>query len=114
MRDALKASITQSKEFGDLHDDSITSLLFTKYDKNRILTNSADGSLKLFDIRMEKILKRFTDCDLHSSGMSKALISSGGQLILVMSPTGQIYAFDLEKEQPVGQLGVASGENNND
>jgi WD40 repeat protein len=71
-----------SKEFSDIHEESITSLIFSRFDRNRILTASSDGTLKLFDIRMEKVLKRFEDQDIvtqgSSHGSSKALLSSGG------------------------------------
>ena len=50
-----------SKEFGEVHDDSITSLLFQKNDGNKILTFSADGTMKIFDTRMEKTLKKFEE-----------------------------------------------------
>jgi WD40 repeat protein len=50
-----------SKEFGEVHDDSITSVLFQKNDGNKILTFSADGTMKIFDTRMEKTLKKFEE-----------------------------------------------------
>ncbi len=86
----MKNQIIKTKEFGDLHDDSIVSTVFSKYDNNRILTISKDGSMRLFDIRMERILKKYLDCDLYCSGRSKVSISSGGQLVFVMNPSGQI------------------------
>ena len=60
----LKTSLVHCNEFADLHEDSINSILFSRFDRNRILTSSSDGTLKLFDIRMEKIVKRFEDFDL--------------------------------------------------
>jgi len=58
---SLKTSLTLCKEYGDLHDDAITSITFSRFDRNRLLTSSTDGSMKLFDLRMERIVKRFED-----------------------------------------------------
>jgi WD40 repeat protein len=91
-----------TKEFGEIHDDSITSVLFQKNDGNKILTYSSDGSMKIFDIRMEKTLKKFEESSymqsMSSLGNSRALFSSGGQLVVLMTPTGQIVAFDANTE----------------
>jgi hypothetical protein len=65
--------------------------------------------MKLFDIRMEKTVKKFEEdsymCQMSSLGNSKAAISPGGQLAVVMTPNGQIVAFDINKEEFVGCLG---------
>lgn len=57
-----------SKEFSDIHDDAITSIVFSRFDRNRILTASRDGIVKLFDIRMEKVLKKFEVSDIVIDG----------------------------------------------
>jgi WD40 repeat protein len=86
---SLRASLSQCKEFGNLHEDAISSIVFSRVDRNKVLTASIDGTLKLYDLRMERILKRFEDQDLlthgSSQGTTKAFISSGGQLAVVMS-----------------------------
>ena len=65
--------------------------------------------MKLFDIRMEKTLKSFEESAymqaMSSLGNSHALFSSGGQLVVLMTPTGQIIAFDVNSEKFVGCLG---------
>ena len=74
-----------------------------------MLTYSSDATMKLFDIRMEKIVKKFDDCAymncMSSLGQSRALFSYGGQYAVVMTPTGQILAFDINKEEFAGCLG---------
>jgi WD40 repeat protein len=57
----MKSIVSLSKEFGEVHDDSITSVLFQRHDSNKVLTYSTEGSMKLFDIRMEKTLKKFEE-----------------------------------------------------
>jgi WD40 repeat protein len=82
---------------------------FSKTDGQKLLSLSSDGTLKLIDIRMEKVLKNFSDTDgylCHSSyGISKVMTSAGEQLAVVMTSNGNVVAFNLEKESLVGVLG---------
>ena len=41
-------------------------------------------------------------------GNSKAIISPGGQLAVLITPNGHIVAFDIDKENVVGCLGMKS------
>lgn len=70
--------------------------------------------MKLIDIRTEKVVKRFEETDLMTCGTfgnKKAIISAGGQLAVLITPNGQIVAFDIDKENVVGCLGMKSDEN---
>ena len=86
---SLKPSLSHCKEFGNLHEDAISSIIFSRVDRTKVLTSSTDGTLKLYDLRMERILKCFDDRDLLSHGSSqgttKGFFSSGGQLAVVIS-----------------------------
>ncbi len=76
------------KEIGGHHDESITSVVFLKNDGNKLLTNSSDGTMKLLDIRMEKVLKRFEDSEILPVGSykrSKAQISFCTRLAIVLT-----------------------------
>jgi WD40 repeat protein len=95
-------NFNQCKEFGDFHDDSILAVHFLRTDGQKLLSLSSDGTLKLIDIRMEKILKHFNDTEgflSHSSyGISKVMTSGGEQLAVVMTSNGNVIAFNIEKE----------------
>lgn len=56
------------KELSNVHDDSVMSLAFSKSDGNKLISYSADGTLKLVDVRMEKVVMKYDDNDLLSAG----------------------------------------------
>lgn len=74
------------KEISGIHDDAITSVAFSRYEGNKLLTNSCDGTVKLVDLRMYgEVVKCFKDKDLEEGiyEKSKALISNGGNIAAV-------------------------------
>ncbi|TNV82597.1 hypothetical protein FGO68_gene6701 [Halteria grandinella] len=104
-------SLNMCKEIADFHDDTILSIFFSKTDAHKLLSLSSDGTLKLVDIRMEKVLKNFSDSgylSFSSYGSAKVLISAGEQLAVAMTSNGAVVAYSVEKEEAVGVLGKES------
>lgn len=97
-----------TRHVSDIHEEAITSVSFCPTDSNKLLTASADGTMKILDMRMYKVVKTFDDCTVmacNSFGSSRAIFSSGSQLAVVLTISGQVAAFDIDKEKLVGCVG---------
>lgn len=88
---------TPIKELKDIHTDAITSVALMP-DGNRILTNSMDNTLKIIDIRTNKIINSFEDIFNYTNfaNNNKAVVAPSGSHALVPTSSGTIAAFDLE------------------
>jgi hypothetical protein len=73
-----------------------------------VLTLSLNGVLKLIDLRMEQSFKTFEDDSIMEQflglGHSKVEISEDGELAFILSPLGQLTAFNLNDGRVVGKL----------
>jgi len=98
-----------TREVKDIHDDTITSVNFCPTDRNKVLTASSDGTMKILDLRMYKVVKTLEDCSVmarNSFGSSRATFSLGSQLAVVLTSSGEVAAFDIDKETFVGCVGA--------
>jgi hypothetical protein len=73
-----------------------------------VLTLSLNGVLKLIDVRMEHSLKTYEDDTIMQQflglGHSKVEVSDDGRVAFVLSPRGQLTAFNLNEGRIVGTL----------
>ncbi len=89
-------------------DQPIVSVAFNRNDNN-VLTLSLNGALKIIDVRMESNhVRKYEDDHIMEQflglGHSKVEVSEDGRIAFVLSPRGQITAYNLNDGRIVGTL----------
>eukprot|EP00123_Amoebidium_parasiticum_P020821 comp5704_c0_seq1/m.1574 comp5704_c0_seq1/g.1574 ORF comp5704_c0_seq1/g.1574 comp5704_c0_seq1/m.1574 type:complete len:573 (-) comp5704_c0_seq1:598-2316(-) len=93
-----------TNEITGIHTGQITGLALSA-DKNLLLTNSRDNSLKLIDLRMFQVVATFCgDGYKNSANWAQACFSPGGQYIAAGGADGVVYVWNTVNNKVEKQL----------
>eukprot|EP00347_Sterkiella_histriomuscorum_P005455 403356550 len=102
-------------KLNNLHTDRVTSIQFIS-DKNQLLTSSIDNSLKLVDLRMNAVIKGYSNPNNYISqnnlNFSGVHLNSIGRKAYAIGDNSRILSFDMPSLNYSGDIQINTSQFN--